>query len=478
MIYNYYIDKRKNNKSDDFIDIHLEHPIETTNYEYLKVKLCDFKFLNNIFNISGNLMNNKFNIRRYSKTYINTGYGGGELFLTDEGFFNDQNALLVNEVIDITQHKSTITYDNTSLTYYNTADITSDTETYWQNILSDTIDGSTRKMKLQDTYIYFIEITSDERIASFDCVFYRDNSISSPESIDIVLQKYNTLSGFWDNIDIQTITFAILNTNTEQISVSFSAVDNTNSITPSPNDKYRITSNTASVSFPLYIIKLQADKQIPLFDNGTINSPVEHTITIPDGFYKSSNFKTTLNDLLLSYKLTISIDQYTNKLKITNDNTTFTPTLDDLIDENYQLDLVIPNIPNMLENWGINNSYQTYIPVPFNSYYESDTHINLINLSKIIITTDLNFQNKTHNEIIKGNEIHRGFGNILCWVDTDEAPYTCIKCRNYEDLTYRIENRHIKTIRLRFYNEKSQPLILDNSLLHLQIIKYQKKSFY
>ena len=152
MIYNYYIDKRKNNKSDDFIDIHLEHPIETTNYEYLKVKLCDFKFLNNIFNISGNLMNNKFNIRRYSKTYINTGYGGGELFLTDEGFFNDQNALLVNEVIDITQHKSTITYDNTSLTYYNTADITSDTETYWQNILSDTIDGSTRKMKLQDTY--------------------------------------------------------------------------------------------------------------------------------------------------------------------------------------------------------------------------------------------------------------------------------------------------------------------------------------
>jgi S-adenosylmethionine hydrolase len=131
----------------------------------------------------------------------------------------------------------------------------------------------------------------------------------------------------------------------------------------------------------------------------------------------------------------------------------------------------------MLENWGINNSYQTYIPVPFSSYYEGDTHINLINLSKIIITTDLNFQNKTHNEIIKGNEIHRGFGNILTWIDTDEAPYTCIKYRNYEDLTYRIENKHITTIRLRFYNEKSQPLILDNSLLHLQIIKYQKKSY-
>ena len=475
VIYNYYIDKRKNNKLDDFIDIHLEHPIETTNYEYLKVKLCDFKFLNNIFNISSTLMNNQFNIRRYSKTYTYT-YGGSELFLTDTGFFDAQNALLVSEVIDTTLHQSTITYNNTSLTYYNTADITDDNASYWVNIFNNTIDVS-RKMKLQDTYVNFIEITSDERITNFDCVFYRGNSISSPVSIDIVLKKYNTLSGFWDNIDIQTLSFAILNVNTEQISASFSAVDIGNSISPEPNDKYRITSNTGSIPFPLYLIKLHADKQIPIYDSGSIDTPVEHTITIPDGFYKSSNFKTTLNDLLSNYKLTTSIDQYNNKLKITNNNTTFTPTIEDLIDDNYQLDLIIPNIQNMLENWGINNSYQTYIPVPFNSYYEGDTHINLINLSKIIITTDLNFQNKTHNEIIKGNEIHRGFGNILTWIDTDEAPYTCIKYRNYEDLTYRIENKHITTIRLRFYNEKSQPLILDNSLLHLQIIKYQKKSY-
>ena len=43
--FSYFKDKTdtgKNNKLDDFIDIHLEHPIETTNYEYLKVKLCDF----------------------------------------------------------------------------------------------------------------------------------------------------------------------------------------------------------------------------------------------------------------------------------------------------------------------------------------------------------------------------------------------------------------------------------------------------
>lgn len=468
MIYNYYIDKRKNNKLDDFIDIHLEHPIETTNYEYLKVKLCDFKFLNNIFNISSTLMNNQFNIRRYSKTYTITGYTG-ELFLTDTGFFDDQNALLVSETIDTTLHQSTISYDNTSLTYYNTSLITDDNQSYWVNILNDTPDTN-RKMELQDSYGNIFEITSNEIIYSFDITFYKDQNVSgSTTDIDIILQKYNTTTTFWDTINTQTLTFQ--NAGAQQISKTFTTTS------PLANDKYRIVSNTGSIPFALYIIKLQADKKIPIFDSGTIDAPVEHTITIPDGFYKSSNFKSTLNDLLSNYKLTTSINQYNNKLKITNDNPTFVPTIEDLIDDNYQLDLIIPNIQNMLENWGINNSYQTYISVPFNSYYEGDTHINLINLSKIIITTDLNFQNKTHNEIIKGNEIHRGFGNILTWIDTDEAPYTCIKYRNYEDLTYRIENKHITTIRLRFYNEKSQPLILDNSLLHLQIIKYQKKSF-
>ncbi len=470
-IFNYYIDKRKNHKDDNYVNIILDYPIEVGDDYYLKVKLCDFKFLNNIYNISANLMNNQFNIRRYSKTYTITGYTG-ELYLTDEGFFDDQNALLVSEVIDTTLHKSTITYNNISLTYYNASLITDDTQSYWVNILSDTIDVN-RKMELQDSYGNIFEITSqDEPIYSFDITFLREGSISAPESVDIVLQKFNVNTGVWNIVETQTITFSILNTNTEQISQTFTTVS------PVSNEKYRITSYTGSIPFALHIVKLQADKQIPIFDSGTVDAPVEHTITIPDGFYKASNLKTTLNDLLTNYKLTASIDQYTNKLKITNDNTTFTPTIADLIDDNYQLDLVIPNIPNMLENWGITSSYQTYIPVPFNQYYEGDTNINLINLSKIIITTDLNFQNKTHNEIITGNSLAKGIGNVLCWVDSDQAPFTCINYRNYEDLCYKIENKHITNIKLSFYNEKSQPLNLDNALIHLQIKKIQKKSLY
>jgi len=472
MKYSFYVDKKKNNLDNKELIVIPQYPIINDPEEsILKLKLINFKFLNNIYNISNNLMNNKFNIRKTTKTFTFT-YGGSELFLNDTGFFDANNALLVDEVIDITLHQSTITYDNTSLTYYNTADITDDTASYWENILKDTVDGSTRKMKLQDTYVNFIEITSDERITSFDITFYRDSSISSPVSIDIVLQKYNTLSGLWDNIDIETLSFAILNVDEEQISKTFSAIDATNSISPSPDDKYRITSNTGSVPFPLYIIKLQANKQIPIFDNGTEDSPIENTIIIPDGFYKISTLKKILNDLLTSYKISISFNEYTNKIKFTNDNTTFTPTIEDLIDNNFKLDLVIPNIENLKENLGITDSYEQYIPIPFNSYFEGNTHVNLMNFSKIIIVTNLAFKNKTHNDILNnGNVYGRGIGDVLCWIDSDIAPFSCINYTNYERVDYELQNNHINYITFRFYNEKSQELYLDNCLINFEIIK-------
>ena len=469
-IYDYYVDKRKYNKLDEYVDIHLLYPIETTDYEYLKVKLCDFKFLNNIFNISSTLMNNQFNIRRTTKTYTYT--FGNELYLSETGFFDDAtNNLLVSEVINTTDNTSEITYGDLTLLYFNSNDITDDAQSYWQNILKSTTDGANRKLELIRDLAYLeFTTTNNEIITNLYTSFYKDSYTGDPVDVDVIFERFNTITDQYAPIDSTTLTFNSAGAQeTETYTFQFT--------NPVATGKYRLRVTTSSLPFNLYITRLQADKQIPVFDAGTVNTAVENTITIPNGFYKASNFKTILNELLTSYKLTASIDQYNNKLKISNDNPTFVPAIDNLIDNNYQLELVIPNIQNMLENWGITDSYQTYIPVPFNSYYEGDTHINLINLSKIIITTDLNFQNKTHNDIIKGNEIHRGFGNILAWIDTDEAPYTCIKYRNYEDLKYKIENRHISTIRLRFYNEKSQPIILDNSLIHLQIIKYQKKSF-
>ena len=131
----------------------------------------------------------------------------------------------------------------------------------------------------------------------------------------------------------------------------------------------------------------------------------------------------------------------------------------------------------MKENWGIIDTYEEFINIPLTSYFEGDTNINLINLSKIIITTNLNFTNKTHNEIISGNNLSTGIGNILQWIDADEPPYSCIKYINHEDMSYKIQNKTINNIILSFYNEKSQNIILDNTLIHLQIKKLNKKSY-
>ena len=64
MKYSFYVDKKKNNLDNKELIVIPQYPIINDPEEsILKLKLINFKFLNNIYNISNNLMNNKFNIR-------------------------------------------------------------------------------------------------------------------------------------------------------------------------------------------------------------------------------------------------------------------------------------------------------------------------------------------------------------------------------------------------------------------------------
>ena len=102
-------------------------------------------------------------------------------------------------------------------------------------------------------------------------------------------------------------------------------------------------------------------------------------------------------------------------------------------------------------------------------------NINLTNFAKLIIACDLNFQNKSHNELIVGNNEGTGIPNIVTWINNDFIPFSYINYTNYEMKETRINNKHINNIRLIFYNEKSQVLYLDNALVHLQIKVYDEK---
>jgi hypothetical protein len=464
--FNFYIDKNKNNKYNTELSVIPHHPIiNDQDDSKITIKLCDFKFLNTFYNISSTLVNNQFNIRKTSKTYTYT--FGNELYLSETGFFDEStNNLLVSEVISTTDNTSKITYGDLTLLYFNNNDITDDTQSYWQNILKSTTDGANRKLELIRDLAYLeFETTNNEIITNLYTSFYKDSYTGDPVDVDVIFERFNTITDQYAPIDSTTLTFNSAGAQeTETYTFQFT--------NPVATGKYRLRITTSSLPFNIYITRLQGNKQIPVFDNGTIDAPVENTITIPDGFYKASNFRKKLNELLTSYKITVSIDEYTNKIKFTNDNTTFTPSINDLIDENFKLDLVIPN-NNMKDNLGITlNSYQTYIPIPFNSYYESDTHINLMNFTKIIITTNLSFKHKTHNDILNNaNPYCKSFGNILTWLDSDEIPFSCIKYKNYENIEYEIVNDHINYISFRFFNENSQELQLDNCLMHFQIKK-------
>jgi len=475
--FDFYLDKRKYNKNDKHIDIKLDYPIEIKDWEYLKVKLIDFKFLNNIYNISSMLMNNQFNIRSYSKiyTYITTTHNE----YTDDGFyrplgsnaFDESGFVVVTD--DINANTSTLSTieKNHSYVYYSDLITSSPTppDYWWKNIFADNTTPNSRRMLLEKDLKY-IEIvdTSNTAITYFNLSFMKPTIIAQDTIVTFKIQRFNDTTSLYEDAGTLNLTFTQDDLYYYDYQVYLT--------TPQASSKYRIICDTET-TFETYITELRGFRETYTFDNGTLsNTPVETTLTIPDGFYKASTFVSTLNTLLSSFNLTTSINQYTNKLKITNNNN-FTPTTSSLNDLNGVLDLVLPNIENMKENWGITESYQQYINIPLNSYYEGDTNINLLNLSKIIITTNLNFTNKTHNDLIKGNQNFRGIGNILHWIDSDEAPFTCIKYSNYENIDYKIENKFIQNITISFYNEKCQEMFLDNCLIHLQIKKYQKKSY-
>lgn len=468
--WDFYVDKRKYNKDTNKVDIVLDYPISINKeWEYLKVKLVDFKFLNTIYNISALLRNNQFNIRSYSKIYTYTTTENEQY--TEEGFYTGTNAVITDDIENNTSTLSTIDKAHSYIYYSNLiTSVLTPPNYYWKNIFAvSNTDPDNRRMLLEKDLKYIEIVDTDNRIIThFNLSFMKPVTIAQDEVVVFKIQRFNDTNSLYEDAGIINVTFTQndLYYGTYEVRLS----------TPQASSKYRIVCDTIT-TFATYITELRGFNETYTFDNGTLsNTPIEATITIPDGFYKASTFVSTLNSLLTDFKLTTSISQYTNKLKITNNND-FTPTTDTLVDLNGLLDIVIPDIENMKENWGINDTYQQYINIPLNSYYEGDTNVNLINLSKIVITTDLNFKQKTHNELIKGNDLATGIGNIINWVDADEPPMSCIKYHNYEDVDYRIENDFINNIRLSFYNEKSQELILDNALIHLQIKRYNKKSY-
>jgi hypothetical protein len=466
MKYCFYIDKETNHKYDSFIDVKLDYPICVYDDEYIKIKIIDCLYLNNLYNVSGLLQNNIINLLITPHTYI-------EPTLMD----------ILNDIYDISQ--PVIIYNpSTTLTYDTDNDIEFITGTnykihYKDDQILDGVDefsnifyGNTPtqlKFKEFDNYIII------EKLNENDTNYLRQVSYGIKKIITHTeeVTKRLVVKGSHDNItytnipimttDSELITFP--NDNSQNYILEKLRIDLVNRI----NYKYYKFSINSSLDensvdaqgYRLNMLKLYSWPEIPY----TTGVQLTKNIVIPDGFYKATNYISKINELVASYNITFALDSISNKISITKnfvDNIKY-PYTDAIGGISLNLDTA-----NIRHNIGIISNTNILKP---NIPLIADTNIDLINFKKIILTTNLDFQNKTHNEFIGGNTEETGIGNILFWINNDYPPYTCIKYVNNEDVSYRINNNQINNIRFDIYNEKRQKLPLDNMLIHFEIEK-------
>jgi hypothetical protein len=466
--YNFYIDKNKDNKYNNYIDVKLDHPIICQSDEYLKIKLLDVQYMNNMYNISSYLQNNIIKLVRRPYIYLDT---------TEMSIFTD-----IYFDIETYNGTTTLSYDTTNNIQFITG--TNYKIHYKDDQIVDGVDefdnvfagNSQQELSFNEFENYIIVEKLDTNNTDYlREVTYGMKKITSTITVEVTYRL--KVEGSFDNVTYTTIP--IMTADDELI--TFDAASQLNDIVTKfridlvnrINYKYYKFSidgsleNTSSIlnDFALNTLKLFSWTAVPY----TIGADVTTDLVIPDGFYKSSSYVAKIKELITPYSMNITLDSLTNKVSITHslvDNIKYPYT-----DPNGRIVLKLPS-HNTRDNIGINNETNTLV---VNTPLIGDTNIDLVNYKKVIIATDLDFTNKTHNDLIRGNDDATGVGNILLWIDNDEAPFTCIKYKNYEDSSYRIENKTINNILFTIYNEKSQKLDLDNMLIHFEIQKFRLK---
>jgi len=466
--YNFYIDKNKDNKYNNYIDVKLDHPIICQSDEYLKIKLLDVQYMNNMYNISSYLQNNIIKLVRRPYIYLDT---------TEMSIFTD-----IYFDIETYNGTTTLSYDTTNNIQFITG--TNYKIHYKDDQIVDGVDefdnvfagNSQQELSFNEFENYIIVEKLDTNNTDYlREVTYGMKKITSTITVEVTYRL--KVEGSFDNVTYTTIP--IMTADDELI--TFDAASQLNDIVTKfridlvnrINYKYYKFSidgsleNTSSIlnDLALNTLKLFSWPAVPY----TIGTDVTTTLTIPDGFYKASTYVAKIKELIAPYNMDITLNSLTNKVSITHsltDNIKYPYT-----DPNGRVVLELPSL-NTRDNIGINKTPNTLI---INTPLVGDTNIDLVNYKKIILATNLDFTNKTHNDLIIGNDDGTGIGNILLWIDNDEAPFTCINYHNYEDSSYRIENKTINNIIFTIYNEKCQQLNLDNALIHFEIEKFRLK---
>ena len=487
MIYDFYIDKNTNNKNQKTLEIKPLYPIELKDNEYATIKLCDFSYLNNQYNISENLKNNTLILKQNDYSYditigTNTSYTqlAVEFFESTSG---NEETLLSGATSTFASNLYTITRGtNPNYKLYYASTNSSYTIPNFLDNVKDVNDAS-KSLDFNENdneiIVETIDITNCPIVKTITFDIHKHNTTAVISGMTFEMQVF----GSNDNVNytrLPATTLATSYIDFTRASTTKEIITNTFNITNNNPYKYykfklnNIHYDVGDTDYSNYQAVMADFKLARLLLNEieyttstipTIGATTDTNLTLTDGFYNSSTLINRLNTLFQPYNVVITIDTYTNKLIFTNT-------------QNYTINSIFSNPNGKLQlqfsNQNIKDNYGSDVDIIELVAGTTALHknINLTNFAKLIISTSLNHQEKTHNELINGNELSTGIGNILAWIANDHIPFSYINYVNIEKLEYRIDNRSINNILMSFYNEKSQQLLLDNGLLHLQIKIY------
>jgi len=489
-VFNFFIEKTKNDANE--VIIHLDYPIECNDKERLGVKLVDFKYLNSAYNISEALHNNIFSVSSFIPEYntnslvnVDTNYGLPAHNIGTSTFLN----IAIRGASLETMEESLVGTDYS--VYYGTPNIISGYSPGGDPIFVNKMQKTNFRSGFNNNYLQFEE-------SSPSAIYYiKIHKKTTTNWVDaFILQKvsismsFTTAQGF--NFDV-SITFAVEASNDNISYTNLSLSDNVLTFAANTTSKNIILNVLGDVPYKYYKVKILS-RSYSYGDNvirldkmqfykaetiATITSQnlITSYVSVADGFYNIDNLITTINanSTSANAKIAFAKQNFTNKIIISNSLPiqTFTnpiPYNNDGATITEIRTLIFPNLTTA----NMYGFYERLVPLN-NAPAVSDTYLNIMNFSKIIISTNLIFSNSTHNEISNnGNVYTNGIGNIIEWIDSDLPPMTCITYKNVENIVNKIDDRFISQFKLLFCTEKSLPLVLDNFLIHLQLIKYKK----
>ena len=472
---NDYIDTSTGDSKNQFT-IFLDKPILVSANEYLKVRIQDLSFMNDNYNISASLNNHSFVIIRTELNYTpvpasppnvspvfqtidfyQTVAGNTFLVLGITRNHFEGYETIENGTFSIQYHNTDITassntteiqnvFDNTNLSERVTLSQTKNT--FW--VLEDVLETGYLLHEVQLSIEHDGSPISQDTTFTFKVAYSNDGTNYTDFTVsDNEIYYYIHLGQIASSMKNLTISINYLSN--PQVYKYYKVYFETD--VPIPDGEYSWTK-----------VRWRKNDHTLSSTSSTHNE----VIIIPDGFYNSSTFISTINTLLLSYNLTVSLNTTTNKVSFQNTNTTYSYTLTNSADHYNLLQLRLDN--NLLKRMFGFESTTTLLPISQST--TADNPINLLHHEKLIVATDLTFKQNTYQNLTSWRyDFDEGLLNILLWCDIDEPPYTIIKYHNYENLSYQIDNRHIKNINLYFYNEYKRRVDINKMLIHLVIEK-------